>query len=113
MTLKVQTLTLAFFLLCSIFTFLATAQNRTETKQPAEAAKTGGVRARALQELVDAAAREAITRFADKGFKEQNLAITLIDLRDSEHPMMANFRGEERIYPASVVKLFYLAAAHR
>src|ERR687886_358498 len=40
-------------------------------------------------------------------------AVTLIDLSDQAHPVQASFRGEERIYPASVVKLFYLAAAHR
>jgi beta-lactamase class A len=34
-------------------------------------------------------------------------------LRDASHPVTANFRGNERIYPASVVKLFYLAAAQR
>ena len=28
-------------------------------------------------------------------------------------PVTADFRGNRRIYPASVVKLFYLAAAQR
>jgi beta-lactamase class A len=45
--------------------------------------------------------------------KESQLSITLLDLRDAEHPTQASFRGNERIYPASVVKLFYLVAAHR
>lgn len=66
-----------------------------------------------LQALVDAAARETIAKFADKKLEEKQLSITLIDLRDPEHPVTASFRGNERIYPASVVKLFYLAAAHR
>jgi beta-lactamase class A len=34
-------------------------------------------------------------------------------LRDTRHPVTASYRGNERIYPASVVKLFYLAATHR
>jgi len=68
---------------------------------------------RALQTLVDAAARTALERFADKKLKEEQLSITLIDLRDPQRPSTASFRGNERIYPASVVKLFYLAAAHR
>src|SRR4029434_1860232 len=38
---------------------------------------------------------------------------TMIDLRDPQHPLTASFRGNERVYPASVVKLFYLVAAHR
>jgi len=67
----------------------------------------------ALQSLVDEAARAAIQKFADKNFQEKNLAITLVDLTNAQHPVQASFRGQEQIYPASVVKLFYLVAAHR
>ena len=63
-----------------------------------------------LQELVDNAAHTALTKFADKKLTEKQLSITLIDLRDSQHPVTASYRGNERIYPASVVKLFYLGA---
>lgn len=73
---------------------------------------SGATQAR-LQALVDAAAKETIAKFADKKLEEKQLSITLIDLRDPQHPVTASFRGNERIYPASVVKLFYLAAAHR
>lgn len=66
-----------------------------------------------LQELVNEAAKTALEKFKDKGLKEENLSITLIDLRDWLHPAKASFRGNERIYPASVVKLFYVVAAHR
>jgi beta-lactamase class A len=66
-----------------------------------------------LQQLVNDAAREALTKFADKKLTESQLSITLIDLRDPQHPTTASFRGNERIYPASVVKLFYLVAVHR
>jgi beta-lactamase class A len=65
------------------------------------------------QEIVDEAAKTALEKFRDKGVKEENLSITLFDLRDLEHPAKGSFRGNERIYPASVVKLFYLAAVHR
>ena len=34
-------------------------------------------------------------------------------MRDPKLPVTASFRGNERVYPASVVKLFYLVAAHR
>ena len=68
---------------------------------------------RTLQSLVDEAARTTLAKFADKKLEEKQLSITLIDLRDPAHPQQASFRGNERIYPASVVKLFYLAAAHR
>jgi beta-lactamase class A len=66
-----------------------------------------------LQDVVDAAAKTTLEKFADKKLDEKQLSITLIDLRDPQHPLTASFRGNERIYPASVVKLFYLVAAHR
>ena len=66
-----------------------------------------------LQALVDSAVKTTLATFADKKLTESQLAVTLIDLRDVQHPVTASFRGNERIYPASVVKLFYLAAAHR
>ena len=66
-----------------------------------------------LQALVDNAARATLARFADKKLTADQLSITLIDLRDPQHPSTASFRGNERVYPASVVKLFYLVAVHR
>src|SRR5688500_13104756 len=66
-----------------------------------------------LQDVVDRAAKTTLERFANKNLQEKQLSITLIDLRDHQHPVTASFRGNERIYPASVVKLFYLVAAHR
>jgi beta-lactamase class A len=71
------------------------------------------IRSRTLQSLVDESAKATLAKFADKKLEEKQLSITLIDLRDPEHPAKASFRGNERIYPASVVKLFYLVAAHR
>jgi beta-lactamase class A len=66
-----------------------------------------------LQEIVDRAARTTLERFADKKLEEKQLSITLIDMRDPQRAVTASFRGNERVYPASVVKLFYLVAAHR
>jgi len=70
-------------------------------------------RSASLQGLLNEAAHAALTKFADKKLTEAQLAITLIDLRDPQHPVTASFRGNQRIYPASVVKLFYLVAVHR
>lgn len=67
----------------------------------------------ALQDLVDQAAKTTLERFAGKQLREDQLSITLIDVRDPKRPVAAGFRGDERVYPASVVKLFYLVAAHR
>jgi hypothetical protein len=66
-----------------------------------------------LQDLVNRAAKTALDRFADKKLQDNELSITLIDLRDPKRPVNASFHGNERIYPASVVKLFYLVAVHR
>src|SRR5215510_5056957 len=66
-----------------------------------------------LQALVDKAARATLAKFAEQKLTESQLSITLIDLRDPHHPITASFRGNERVYPASVVKLFYLGAVHR
>jgi beta-lactamase class A len=66
-----------------------------------------------LQDVVDRAVKTTLERFADKKLEEKQLSVTLIDLRDSQRPITASFRGNERIYPASVVKLFYLVAVHR
>lgn len=91
---------------------LLAARGQGEVKQQAAASQSPAASPR-LQTIVDGAARAALERFAGKGFKETNLAITLIDLSDPRQPARASFRGAEPIYPASVVKLFYLDAAHR
>lgn len=67
----------------------------------------------ALQAIVNEAARATLEQFKDKKLLESQLAITLIDLRDAQHPVQASFRGQEGIYPASVVKLFYMTFAQR
>src|SRR2546425_5066280 len=99
------------FVLSSI---LLTALSISALSQPRNSlAAVDNSRAGSLQDLVNEAAHTVLTKFADKKLTESQLSITLIDLRDSQHPTMAGFRGNERIYPASVVKLFYLVAVHR
>jgi beta-lactamase class A len=66
-----------------------------------------------LQSLVNETAKLTLDKFAAQKLIDTQLSITLIDLRDPQHPVTASFRGNERIYPASVVKLFYLGAVHR
>jgi predicted amidohydrolase YtcJ/beta-lactamase class A len=65
-----------------------------------------------LAELVQNVVKATVDRFGKGGLTADKLAITLIDLNDREHPAWASHRGQEPTYPASVVKLFYLAAAH-
>ena len=66
-----------------------------------------------LQTIVARAVRQALAQFAPLHLQPEQLAITLVDLRDPSQPERASYRGTERIYPASVVKSFYLMAAHR
>jgi beta-lactamase class A len=65
-----------------------------------------------LQDILDNAVRATLDRFATNKLQSNQLAVTLIDLR-RETKAHARFRGDAPVYPASVVKLFYLAAAHR
>jgi hypothetical protein len=66
-----------------------------------------------LQKLVDRAVQATLEKFADKKFQTNQLAITLVDLHDPDKPLQASHRGGVQIYPASVIKLFYLTAAHQ
>jgi uncharacterized protein YbbC (DUF1343 family)/CubicO group peptidase (beta-lactamase class C family)/beta-lactamase class A len=84
-----------------------------ERIQPAMLYSPGFFAASDLQALVDRAARTALDTFRDKKLLPTQLAITLVDLRDPARPPTAGFRGDVPIYPASVIKLFYLAAVHR
>jgi beta-lactamase class A len=56
---------------------------------------------------------QALDAFSAKGLKKDQIAVTLVDLRDPQKPVAGSYRGGDQIYPASVVKLFYLVAVHR
>jgi beta-lactamase class A len=86
--------------LCLLFLFSISTAAQQQTKP-------------SLQDVVDRAAKTTLERFADKKLEEKQLSLTLIDMRDPQRAPTASFRGNERVYPASVVKLFYLVAAHR
>jgi len=66
-----------------------------------------------LQTLLNQAVNKTIEDFQTKNIKPEFVAATLIDLRDPNDLKTANYRGNERIYPASVVKMFYMAALHK
>ena len=67
----------------------------------------------ALQNLVDTAVKSALNEFAPLHLHADELAVTLVDLSAGEKSSPASHHGEASFYPASVIKLFYLAAAHR
>lgn len=108
MSLKLLHIILFAGLSCSLAS-LASAQNQNLNSARAS---TNMQADPALEILVNQAAQAALTKFKDKNLQESNLAITLINLTDPQHPAQASFRGNVGIYPASVVKLFYLVMAH-
>jgi beta-lactamase class A len=66
-----------------------------------------------LDALVGDAVRATRQAFPDENIKDADLAVTVIDLHDAKAPSTASFRGDQPTFPASVVKLFYLAYAER
>jgi len=63
-----------------------------------------------LQAVVNRAVQDTVVEFRSPELKPDQLAVTVLDLRDG---LAAEFRGDERFYPASVIELFFLAAVHR
>src|SRR5688500_6295203 len=60
-----------------------------------------------LRTLLNNAIGEVLNTYPNATFKSEEIAATLIDLRDPAQLRWADFRGEQPIYPASVVKMFY------
>lgn len=65
----------------------------------------------ALQSVVDRAVAATRAEFTAPALQADQFAVTVIDLRGAA-PARADYRGDARHYPASVVKLFFLAYAH-
>jgi len=93
---------------------MAAAQNRNAaadislpTNYRAPVFKESSELQRVLADSVNA------TVAASPGFKPVDIAATLIDLRDTSNLTWANVAGEKKIYPASVVKMFYMVALER
>ena len=66
-----------------------------------------------LQALAERAAATTLERFRERNLQADQLALTVVDLRTPDQPAFGSVRGDVLIYPASVIKLFYLAAVHR
>lgn len=64
-----------------------------------------------LQRAVDGAVAATCAEFSAPALLPDQIAVTVVDLRGAA-PAWAAHRGGARHYPASVIKLFYLAYAH-
>jgi beta-lactamase class A len=69
--------------------------------------------ARELQVLLVGSMLDLHKTYPNDSFKQTDIAATLIDLSRPDDIRWANFRGGEKIYPASVVKMFYMNALER
>lgn len=65
------------------------------------------------QVILAKAVNDVLAKYPNGSFKPEEMAATLIDLRDSNRLQMAAVNGEAKLYTASVVKMFYMAALHR
>jgi len=72
-----------------------------------------GVRDEALDRRVQSVVNAWTAKPRPKSLKPEEVAVTLIDVSDPARLRWGSHRGDQLIYPASVVKLFYLVAAHR
>lgn len=66
-----------------------------------------------IANLLKGAVEATVDEFKAKNFTSQDVSATLIVLGDAAEWKQGDVRGTERIYPASVVKLFYMAALER
>src|SRR2546427_8207325 len=107
MTSQTRSLIVAYLLLA-----LVAVPNANAQKERARATDDA-VRLQRLQTMLTLTANETISAFAAKKLQTNQLAITLVDFRDPLRPIQASYRGDAPVYPASVIKLFYLMAAHR
>ncbi|MCW5943402.1 MAG: serine hydrolase [Fimbriimonadaceae bacterium] len=72
------------------------------------------VRSGELTKLCTDVAAEAAARFGKDGLRPDLFSFTLVELdRGKSQQATGDYRGNDPYYPASVVKLFYLAYAHK
>ncbi|MFW5734699.1 MAG: serine hydrolase [Oceanidesulfovibrio sp.] len=101
-TILIRTIS-AVVLLCLLYGVAIAAGNATTEslpKLPPEPAHDAG-----LDAALDSMVRDSLS---ETGLTEDRVHIALIDLGDPQSPRTAHFRGDVPVYPASVVKMFYM-----
>lgn len=66
-----------------------------------------------LESLLKSAVGVVLDPANGRNFRPEEIAATLIDVSDQNNLRWASVNGEKPIYPASVVKMFYMAALQR
>ena len=95
-------------LMILFFAFHAHAQN--EIVRPANYSPIDMGVSPELQSILTRSVAELIKSYPEGKFKPDEIAVTLIDLGDPKNIRWANVSGDRKLYPASVVKMFYMAA---
>lgn len=101
------------FLSIALFCAAALAQQATrevEIRPPSGYTPLQLQTSNELQKVLDTSVAEIL---AAGTVKPNELSATVIDLADPKGPRWASSRGEDQTYPASVVKMFFMAALHQ
>ena len=107
---------LSILVAACLLTQMAIGQKKGKNREiirPADYASPSFTNSDDLQKILADSVNEVLASYPAGGFKSEDIAATLIDIRDSSNMRIANVTGEKAIYPASVVKMFYMAALHR
>lgn len=110
---RIATLSLLVLVLSVFFSATVAAQigrDKIEIVKPKGYVSPRIRRSTELESLLKKAVADVTSEYR---FKPEEIAATIIDLRDHDLWSMADVNGESRLYPASVVKMFYMAALHR
>jgi beta-lactamase class A len=102
-------------IICLAFAYSPAQKNRSkiEISAPKNYQAPRLAKSAELETMLKEAVGEVLDPANGKNFKADEIAATLIDVRDPQNLKWANVAGERPIYPASVVKMFYMVALER
>ncbi len=82
-------------------------------EEPPLAGLAGAQHSERLQQRVEKAVARTLSETWKPALASNQVAVTVVDLSAADRPTFASHRGTAVIYPASVIKMFYLGAVHR
>lgn len=103
-------LILAVISLVTISVSAQRSRDKIEIVKPKDYSAPVMERSAKLQAILSAAVNDVMAAYK---IKPEEIGATLIDLREPDKLLMAEVNGENRLYTASVVKMFYMAALER
>ncbi len=103
-------LILAVISLVTIGVSAQRSRDKIEIVKPKDYSAPVMERSAKLQAILSAAVNDVMATYK---IKPEEIGATLIDLREPDKLLMAEVNGENRLYTASVVKMFYMAALER